>query len=103
MQPNTALRPDLAIVEAESGRLWLCAEVIDSQDHLTDTVEKKALYEDIRLPRLWMVDPRYDNVEIYHASAYGIVLKEILARHQVLTEKELPALKLPLHELFGPE
>jgi Uma2 family endonuclease len=101
LQPNTALRPDLAIVQAESGRIWLCAEVIDSQDHLSDTVHKKAIYEDIRLPRLWMVDPRYDNVEVYHASAYGIVLKEILARKQTLTERELPALNLPLQELFG--
>ena len=101
VQSNTALRPDLAIVEAQSGRIWLCAEVIDSQDHLSDTVHKKAVYEDIRLPRLWMVDPRYDNVEVYHASAYGIVLKDILARHQSLTEPELPALKLPLQELFG--
>jgi Uma2 family endonuclease len=101
VQPNSVLRPDLAIVEARSGQPWLCAEVIDSQDHLSDTVEKKAVYEDIRIPRLWMVDPRYDNVEVYHGSAYGILLKDILARNQVLTEPELPGLSLPLQDLFA--
>ena len=52
-----------------------------------DTVVKKELYEDIRVPRLWMVDPRYDNVEIYHSTEWGLKLKGILAGSEVLTEK----------------
>ena len=26
---------------------------------------KKQIYEDLNLPRLWMIDPRYNNVEVY--------------------------------------
>jgi len=44
----------------------------------------------MKLPRLWMVDPRYDNVEVYHSNEYGLILKSILAGHELLTEKLLP-------------
>ena len=49
-----------------------------------------------------MVDPRYDNVEVYHAGTYGLVLKEILANREVLTEKLLPEFQITIAELFGP-
>ena len=70
-------------------------------DHHPDTVVKKHLYEESRLPRLWMIDPRYDNLEIYHASKHGLILKSILAGREVLTEKLLPDLHLTVRELFG--
>ena len=77
--PGTLLRPDLTLVTAATGKAWLIAEVVDTVDHHPDTVMKKAIYEDARLPRLWMVDPRYDNVEVYHGSPYGLALHRILA------------------------
>jgi Uma2 family endonuclease len=55
----------------------------------------------MKLPRLWMVDPRYDNVEIYHGSEYGLRLVEILAHSDVLTEKLLPEFQLPIKDLFS--
>src|SRR5215475_13168750 len=58
LAPNTVVRPDLALVAAATDKLWLVAEVISSDDHHADTVEKKTVYEELRLPRLWMVDPR---------------------------------------------
>ena len=76
-------------------------EVIDSGDHSSDTVTKKMIYEECRLPRLWMVDLRYDNVEVYHGTQYGVTLKTILAQHEFLTEKLLPALNLSISELFA--
>jgi Uma2 family endonuclease len=48
-----------------------------------------------------MIDPRYDNVEIYHASQYGLVLKDMLSNRQTLTEKLLPELQLSVSELFS--
>ena len=54
----------------------------------------------MRLPRLWMIDPRYDNVEVYHSSQYGLILKSILAGHELLTEKLLPEFQLTIAELF---
>ena len=100
--PSTAVRPDLALVATASGKLWLAAEVVSSDDHHTDTVIKKQIYEDLKLPRLWMIDPRYDNIEVYHASEYGLKLRDILAGRDVLSEKLLPELQMAVAELFAP-
>jgi Putative restriction endonuclease len=99
----TTVSPDLALVVAPTGKLWLAAEIVSSDDHRSDTVLKKQIYEELRLPRLWMIDPRYDNVEIYHATAYGLALKSILAGREVITEKLLPELQLTIADLFAPE
>lgn len=102
LSAGTMLRPDLALVSIGNNRLRIAAEVISSQDHKTDTVMKKALYEDLNFPRLWMVDPRYDNVEIYVQSEYGLRLKEILGCRDHLTDPEfVPGMSLSLEELFG--
>ena len=97
---GTMLRPDLALVTVATGKLWLVAEIVSSVDHRWDTVAKKQIYEDQKIPRLWMVDPRYDNVEVYHASPHGLMLKGILAGREELTEPLLPAFRLRMCELF---
>lgn len=96
-------RPDIALVTAASGKLWLAVEVVSSEDHKPDTVFKKEVYEAARVPRLWMVDPRYDNVEVYYATTYGLRLQEILATKDVLTEKLLPEFQMAITELFAPQ
>jgi len=95
--------PDLALVAAPTGKLWLAAEIVSSDDHQPDTVIKKQIYEEMKLPRLWMIDPRYDNVEVYHSNQYGLVLKGILAGRELLTEKLLPEFQLTIAELFAAE
>jgi hypothetical protein len=99
---NTSIRPDLALTTTATDKLWLAAEIVDPADHHADTVLKKALYEDLRIPRLWMIDPRYDNLEIYHGTPHGLRLFTILASHQALTENLLPTLRLKLDDLFRP-
>lgn len=99
---STALRPDLALVTTATNKLWLAVEVVSSDDHQADTVTKKQIYEEIKVPRLWMVDPRYDNVEVYHATEYGLKLISILAGREVLEEKLLPELRIVVAELFAP-
>lgn len=101
LSPGSLLRPDLALVTAATGKLWLAAEVVSSTDHRWDTVTKKELYENFAVPRLWMVDPRYDNVEVYHGSPHGLALQHIYAGHEVLAEKLLPALQVTVAELFA--
>jgi Uma2 family endonuclease len=101
LSSGNAFRPDLAIVTAATDKLWLVAEVISSDDHHADTVDKKSVYEEIKLPRLWMVDPRYDNVEIYHGTPYGLSLKRVLAGRELLTEALLPGFHYAIHELFA--
>lgn len=97
---GTLVRPDLTLVTVATGKPWLLAEIIDSSDHRTDTVVKKQIYEDCNVPRLWMVDPRYDNLEVYHGSAHGLMLKRILAGRDVLDEPLLPEFRLVIQELF---
>ena len=99
---DTTVCPDLSLVATATGKLWLAAEIVSSKDHAPDTVVKKQLYEELRLPRLWMVDPRYDNVEVYHASPYGLLLKGILAGREILTEKLLPEFQITIADLFQP-
>src|SRR5262245_42126343 len=101
LDAHSKVRPDLALLAAATGRRWLAAEVVNSEDHKTDTVYKKELYENARRPRLWMVDPRYDNVEVYHASEYGMRLQEILAGQDLLTEKLLPEFQISVTDLFA--
>jgi Uma2 family endonuclease len=63
-------------------------------------VRKKSLYEEANVPRLWMIDPRYDNVEVYHGTPHGLALQHILAAREILAEKLLPALRLEIAILF---
>lgn len=101
LTPGTMLRPDLAIVTAATGKLWFAAEIINSEDHRPDTVLKKSIYEDYNVARLWMIDPRYDNVEMYHGTSYGLALKGILAGQERLRETLLPSFDMTVAELFA--
>ena len=104
LQLSSTLRvcPDLALMTAATGKLWLAAEIVSPDDHRLDTVDKKQFYEDIKLPRLWMIDPRYDNIEVYHSTEHGLCLRGILAGQEVLTEKLLPGFQLIVADLFQP-
>ena len=98
---TSTLCPDLALVTAASGKLFLAIEIISRDDHHADTVVKKEFYEKIRVPRLWLVDPRYDNVEIYHSFEFGLKLHGILAGRETLTEKLIPQFQITVAELFA--
>ena len=98
---TSTLCPDLALVTAASGKLFLAIEIVSRDDHHADTVVKKEFYEKIRVPRLWMVDPRYDNVEIYHSFEFGLKLHGILAGREVLTEKLIPQFQITMTDLFA--
>ncbi len=100
--PGTYMRPDLALVTVATGKLWLAAEIINTEDHRSDTVTKKMIYEEVNVPRLWMIDPRYNNIEVYHGSPYGLALKQILAGREVLNETLLPSLQVIVDDLFAP-
>ncbi len=98
---TTAFCPDLALVTAATGKLFLAVEIISRDDHRADTVVKKEFYEQHRVPRLWMVDPRYDNVEVYHSLEFGLKLHGILAGKEILAERLIPQFKFTIAELFA--
>lgn len=101
LSTDTTVCPDLALVTRATGKLWLAAEVINSEDHQPDTVAKKEIYEQAKLPRLWMIDPRYDNVETYYGSEYGLMLKAILIGRESLAEKLIPEFHVLVSDLFA--
>ena len=101
LSTRTMVRPDLALVTAATNKVWLVVEIIDSADRRPDTVLKKGLYEEFKVPRVWMVDPRYDNVELYQGTPYGLALKGILAGREMLQENLLPELRMTVAELFA--
>jgi len=103
LSPKNLFRPDIALITMASDKLWLVGEVISSDDHHADTVDKKEVYEEFKLPRLWMIDPRYDNVEVYHGTPYGLALKKVLAGRDILNEPLLPGFQIAVHELFAGE
>jgi Uma2 family endonuclease len=92
--------PDLTLITTANQRPLLLVEVVSGDDHRSDTVFKKGIYEAIKIPRLWMVDPRYNNVEVYHGTAHGLSLKGILAGRETLTEALLPGLQITMNDLF---
>ncbi|MES1180490.1 MAG: Uma2 family endonuclease [Verrucomicrobiota bacterium] len=94
-------RPDLALLTTATGKLFLAVEIISRDDHKADTVTKKEVYGQWRVPRLWIVDPRYDNVEIYHAFEFGLKLQGILAGREVLQEKLIPQFQMTVAALFA--
>ena len=98
---STAICPDLALVTAATQKLFLAVEIVQTGDHHADTVMKKEVYEQARVPRLWMIDPRYDNVEIYHSTEFGLALKGILAGSEILSEKLVPEFQFVIAELFA--
>jgi Uma2 family endonuclease len=97
----TEIRPDLALLTTATGKIFLAVEIVSREDHHADTVVKKELYDQIRVPRLWMIDPRYDNVEIYHSTEFGLALKGILAGSEILSEKLIPEFQIVISELFA--
>jgi Uma2 family endonuclease len=98
---STTICPDLALVTVATGKIFLAVEIINRGDHQPDTVVKKEVYEQIHVPRLWMVDPRYDNVEIYHSMEFGLTLKGILAGNEILSEKLIPEFQFVIAKLFA--
>jgi Uma2 family endonuclease len=106
---SLTLRPDLAIVRVPSStteedatpQLYLVGEVLHPGDHHLDTVVKKQMWADLQLPRLWMIDPRYLNVEVYGCGEYGFTLLNILAHRDELTDPLLRGFACSMNHLFA--
>ena len=98
---NTAIRPDLALIATATGKLFWLRKL--SAVTITGRIPslKRKFTNRFEFPRLWMVDPRYDNVEIYHSTEFGLQLKGILAGSEILSEKLLPEFQIVIKELFA--
>ncbi len=102
LRAGTVICPDLALVRRDDGQLYLAAEVLQPGDHHPDTVLKKQLYCDCRTPRLWIVDSRYQNVEVYGTTANaGFRLESILAPNETLSDPAVGGIVYPVADIFA--
>ncbi|HEY8931716.1 MAG TPA: Uma2 family endonuclease [Rariglobus sp.] len=101
LRPGTDVCPDLALVRRDGSQLYLATEVLQPGDHHPDTVLKKQIYSDCLAPRLWIVDSRYQNVEVYGTTAVGFRLESILASNDTLTEPALGGVTYAVPDLFA--
>ncbi len=101
LRDGVEICPDLALVRGPSSQLYLAAEVLQPGDHHPDTVLKKQLYADARTPRLWIVDSRYQNTEVYGSGEFGFRLDAILAGRDTLADPALTGLALSMTDLFA--
>jgi len=101
LRAGVEICPDLALVRGATSQLYLAAEVLQPGDHHPDTVLKKQLYADARVPRLWIVDSRYQNTEVYGSGDFGFRLETILAGRETLADSALTGLALSMNALFA--
>lgn len=101
LRVGTDVCPDLALVRKDTGALYLAAEVLQPGDHHPDTVLKKQVYSDCRIPRLWVVDSRYQNVEIYATGQAGFRLESILAVNDTLVDVALGGARYAVADIFA--
>ena len=101
LREGAEICPDLALVRGPTSLLYLAAEVLQPGDHHPDTVLKKELYSDARTLRLWIVDSRYHNTEVYGSGEFGFRLQTILAGRETLTDPAVTGLALSMNDLFA--
>ncbi len=101
LRAGTCVCPDLALVRRDNSQLYLAVEVLQPGDHHPDTVLKKQIYSDCRAPRLWIVDSRYQNVEIYGTTPVGFRLESILTTQESLADAGLTGAAYPVADLFA--
>lgn len=60
----------------------LIVEVISPSSVKRDRVEKKALYERMKVPHYWLIDPKNKNIEIYNLVNEVYVLEDIYTDYE---------------------
>ena len=101
LRPDTEIRPDLALMRRNDPRLYLAVEVLQPSDRHADTVIKKNILAACLVPRLWIVDGRYQNIELYVTNGGRFRLEAILTDNDLLADAALSSARYPLAELFA--
>jgi Uma2 family endonuclease len=101
LRPDTEIRPDLTLIRRNDPRLYLAVEVLQHSDRHPDTVIKKNILAACLVPRLWIVDGRYQNIEIYVTNGGRFRLESILTGNDLLSDAALCGSRYSLSELFA--
>ena len=101
LRADTDIRPDLALMRRNAPRLYLAVEVLQTGDRHADTVLKKQILAACQVPRLWIVDPRYQTIELYVTTGGQFRLETMLGLEDSLTDVALSGASYRLSELFA--
>ena len=101
LRPDTEIRPDLALIRRNDPRLYLAVEVLQNSDRHPDTVIKKNILAACLVPRLWIVDGRYQNIELYVTNGGRFRLEAILTDNDLLSDAALSGARYLLSDLFA--
>jgi len=107
---ETVLAPDVAFVRAgrepQGEACWhvarlapdLVVEVLSPSDRAQDMQAKVALYQEARVPLVWVVDPRAQTVTVFAPGQAPVVLT---ATGTLGGGDVLPEFQVPVAELFA--
>ena len=105
--------PDLVYISHERARFLteknlqgppdLAVEILSPATKARDQHLKRDLYERVGVREYWLVDPKRNEVTLYHAGPTGFEPPKLLTRAagDVLTTDLLPELRVPLERLLA--
>jgi Uma2 family endonuclease len=79
----------------------LVVEVVSPSHPERDRFVKRSLYEEHRVPELWLVDPSDRSVEVLRFSGDRYAPAGWFVAGQVLVSPSLPGFELPVEDLFS--
>lgn len=107
--PDTLIGADVAFISAEviaaqeenaeiiEGVPTLAVEILSPRDTIGWTNDKIDAYLDAGVPLIWLLDPRWRTVTIFHR---GAAPKMVTDGETLIAESELAGFRVPVGELF---
>jgi Uma2 family endonuclease len=112
LDDRNAVQPDLVFVANDNQRIVtndgivgipdLIVEIISPSSVMRDRVDKKNLYEKLNVKEYWIIDPAYQDIEVYTIlNGRYELLSGITMLEGSLKSNILDGVSIDLKELFG--
>jgi Uma2 family endonuclease len=112
LDDHNAVQPDLVFVANDNQRIVttdgivgipdLIVEIISPSSVMRDRVDKKNLYEKLNVKEYWIIDPAYQDIEIYTIiNGRYELLSGVTMLEGSLKSNILDGVSIDLKELFG--
>jgi Uma2 family endonuclease len=112
LDDRNAIQPDLVFVANDNQRIVtndgivgipdLIVEIISPSSVMRDRVDKKNLYERLNVKEYWIIDPAYQDIEIYTIlNGRYELLSGVTMLEGSLKSNILDGVSIDLKELFG--
>lgn len=112
LDPDHSVRPDVVFVQAERAHLIreeglyvgpdLVVEVGSPGSTSLDLAEKRDIYERLRVPEYWVVDPAREQVLVHRLREGGYGEPQVSVGETVLEPSATPGLHIRVAELLRP-